>query len=121
MLHAARLDVVEGVRRATPDSLEAFLTGTGLRPTVVSRQAALEEDFFLGLRLNAGVDLQRLEEEFGKEAVCVHAPAIADLCETNLLQQQGRQLSLTPQGRLLSNEVFQRFITLPVEDCAIQS
>jgi len=33
--------------------------------TPVSAQAAIEESFFLGLRLNRGVDLDRLREEVG--------------------------------------------------------
>ncbi len=113
MLLSARRDAA-AVRFATPDSLEPFLAGQEVQPTMISSQAALEESFFLGLRLNAGVDLQHLENEFGQDVVRAHATAVIELCETGLLHQQGERLRLTSRGRLLSNEVFQRFIGLPV-------
>jgi oxygen-independent coproporphyrinogen-3 oxidase len=103
-----------GVRFATPDSLQAYLAGTPARPTLTSPQCALEESFFLGLRLNEGVDLHVLEERFGTDALAIHTPAIQDLKDQQLLEQQGSRLRLTPRGRLISNEVFERFIALPV-------
>jgi coproporphyrinogen III oxidase-like Fe-S oxidoreductase len=35
---------------------------------------------------------------------------ISDLAELGLVENVDRHLRLTPQGRLFSNEVFQRFI-----------
>src|SRR5437868_3927771 len=46
------------VRFATADALEAYVAGASVQRTEVSRQAALEETFFLGLRLTRGVDLE---------------------------------------------------------------
>ena len=49
----------EAVRFATADVLEKYVAGSPLQQnSVVSRAAALEEAFFLGLRLNRGVDLR---------------------------------------------------------------
>jgi len=42
------------VRFSSPDSLEEFMAGTPLSRTPVSSRAALEETFFLGLRLTRG-------------------------------------------------------------------
>jgi oxygen-independent coproporphyrinogen-3 oxidase len=103
----------DAVRFATPDSLEGFLNGVRLPAAVVSREAAQEESFFLGLRLNQGVDLQAFEWKFGPAALSAYAGVIAELCETGLLQQQGKRIFLTSRGRLLSNEVFERFIAVP--------
>jgi oxygen-independent coproporphyrinogen-3 oxidase len=75
----------------------------------VSREQALEESFFLGLRLNRGVDMARVREEFGEAAGKFDA-TIADLVADGLLQRTNDNLRLTPRGRLLSNEVFGRFI-----------
>jgi oxygen-independent coproporphyrinogen-3 oxidase len=72
--------------------------------------AALEETFFLGLRLNRGVNLRDVAAEFGHEAVAALRPTIAQLISSELLQQVGDRISLTARGRLLSNEVFQQFI-----------
>ncbi len=40
------------VRFSTPDSLEKYVAGATLQPNFIDRHAALEETFFLGLRLN---------------------------------------------------------------------
>src|SRR6202163_1165979 len=45
------------VRFASPVSLEQYIAEAPLQRTEVSRQAALEESFFLGLRLTRGLDL----------------------------------------------------------------
>jgi oxygen-independent coproporphyrinogen III oxidase len=101
---------IEGVRFATPDSLEQYVNGEGVRRTVVSRQSALEESLFLGLRLTEGIRLAELSTKFGEEAIEAARTAIADFIEGGLIEQQGEFVSLTSRGRLLSSEVFERFI-----------
>ena len=100
----------ESVRLATAESLDQYVAGTEWKRTPVSRQEALEEAFFLGLRLNRGVDLKQLEHEFGSSAVRFWWPAIDDLVESCLLEWNGEKIRLTARGRLLSNEVFEKFI-----------
>ena len=56
---------VEALRFATPDSLERYLGGVPGERTLVSLRAAREEYFFLGLRLNRGVDLRTVEQQYG--------------------------------------------------------
>jgi oxygen-independent coproporphyrinogen-3 oxidase len=109
MLFSATSDL-EAVRFASPDSLEQYISGTGLQRTAVSRRAALEESFFLGLRLNRGVNLRELVAEFGEALVKNIRPAIAESIEDKLMEWRGDCLCLTTRGRLLSNEVFERFI-----------
>jgi oxygen-independent coproporphyrinogen-3 oxidase len=126
---------VEAVRFATSDSLEGYslkqLPVAGCRlsvnhgisaeratrilqlqasRTLVDKQAAIEESFFLGLRLNNGVSLDELRGNFGDAAIDVYSPVIAELAEVDLLQQGGDRVRLTSRGRLLSNEVFERFL-----------
>ena len=98
------------VRFATPDALEPYTAGTELPAQPVSPQQALEEAFFLGLRMNRGVDLQALAQEFGQEAVANYVPTLQTCISDELLQQSESTISLTPRGRLLSNEVFARFL-----------
>jgi len=78
--------------------------------TLIDVQAALEESFFLGLRLVRGVSLSAIAERFGPEAVGEFEADIAELMEVGLLERTGEVLCLTSRGRLLSNEVFARFI-----------
>jgi oxygen-independent coproporphyrinogen-3 oxidase len=98
------------VRFAAADDLNAFLAGTPPSRTEVTAAAALEEAFFLGLRLTQGVDLRQIAEEFGEDALAGVRPVIAELVEDGLLQRAEQTVRLTERGRLLSNEVFQRFL-----------
>jgi len=100
----------DAVRFASPDSLERYSKGAKLQPTAVSRQEALEESFFLGLRLTRGVSLRLLVAEFGDEAVENALRVIAEFVHDGLMEQQGDIVCLTARGRLLSNEVFEKFI-----------
>jgi len=149
---ATALDPIEAnrpqaIRFATPDSLDAYMNRAPYTITPVSAQAAIEESFFLGLRLNRGIDLESLRKQFGAEfgpaslshnsmnchpdpelvegegsAVCQQSAqnrdsggfwesAIQQSVREDLLEQEGTTLRLTARGRLLSNEVFARFLT----------
>ncbi len=104
----------QAVRFATPASLDAYMNRAPHKVTPVSTQAAIEESFFLGLRLNRGIDLDRLRKEFSQdfnpETVALWESAIQQSVHQGLLEQQGATLRLTGRGRLLSNEVFARFL-----------
>lgn len=112
MLFARAGNGSTAVRFATTDSLESYVARTTLQPTAISQQTALEETFFLGLRLNRGLDLNRITGGFGEEPVAALSATIAELVDSGLLERQGNSIRLTPRGRLLSNEVFERFITV---------
>jgi oxygen-independent coproporphyrinogen III oxidase len=100
----------DAVRFSTPDSLENYVSGSALERTLVSPGAALEESFFLGLRLNQGVNVKRKAAIFGEEALQRANAAIEDLICEELLQRDGDSVYLTARGRLFSNEVFERFL-----------
>jgi len=104
-------DATDAVRFDTADVLEKYVSGSSPQRTLVSTDAALEETFFLGLRLNRGVDLARIAEEFGQPALVPLQPIIADLEKQELLERSENSIRLTKRGRLLSNEVFQHFLS----------
>src|SRR5271165_6939865 len=114
---------IEAVRFATPDSLEHYsLPMSDAQPaaaritqllssrTLVDSRAALEESFFLGLRLNRGVSLAEIADRFGPARAQGVEPAIAELIEAGLLENVSDRVCLTSRGRLLSNEVFAQFL-----------
>jgi oxygen-independent coproporphyrinogen-3 oxidase len=117
-------DQCRAMRFATPDSLDAYMNRSPQTFTLVSAEAAVEESFFLGLRLNGGIDLQELRAqivEFSAEAdgaalasttdpLAPWRSAIGECVEDGLLEQEETNLRLTARGRLLSNEVFGRFL-----------
>ncbi|HEX3106876.1 MAG TPA: radical SAM family heme chaperone HemW [Terriglobales bacterium] len=110
MLHSA--DHGSAVRFSNPDSLEKYLSGAIKARTPVSSEEALQEAFFLGLRLNKGVDIRRLSQEFGRNQVNAYNDIISELTDGGLLETDAARIRLTPRGRMLSNEVFERFISV---------
>ena len=73
---------------------------SGLPPAVERTSARSGEEFFLGLRLNEGVEADW----------SAFAPAIEQFVENGLLERRGNRLRLTPRGIMLSNEVFAEFV-----------
>jgi oxygen-independent coproporphyrinogen-3 oxidase len=138
---------VQAVRFSTPDSLDAYMNRNPHTVTPVSDQAAIEEAFFLGLRLNRGIDLAEVgfweghdfrarpersrmgapefganhswHQQFSQAAIAGWASAIEESLRDRLLEQQGTILRLTARGRLLSNEVFARFLIEPDEEIKV--
>ena len=108
---------IDGIRLASTDDYDRYLLAPDWNGSGISLEQALEESFFLGLRLNRGVDLARLREEFGEAAGKFDA-RVARHVALGMLDNSGDRLRLTPRGRLLSNEVFGSFIG--VERSAIQ-
>jgi len=104
---------LDAVRFAWPDSLEDFLAGKPLVRTLITSAEALEEVFFLGLRLNRGVDLDAIRSRFLLAPEIAFGGVIRELADAGLVELDGRTLRLTARGRLLSNEVFERFLGSP--------
>jgi oxygen-independent coproporphyrinogen III oxidase len=95
------------VRFSTTDDFEGFYTSATHEVKAVTTEQAMEEQFFLGLRLNRGICLS----EFGADITSSQHQAIADLTADGLLEKEGENLRLTLRGRLLSNDVFARFLS----------
>jgi len=110
MLRAVSGDLT-AVRFATSDSLDRYVAGAPLQRTAVTRAMALEECFFLGLRLASGVDLRDIRAAYSHGVVEAFRGALTEFVENGLLEQNGEIVRLTSRGRLLSNEVFQRFLS----------
>jgi oxygen-independent coproporphyrinogen-3 oxidase len=104
------------LRAATTGDLAAYLAGLAPAETAwLPLQHQHEEAWFLGLRLNAGVDISALEREFGAATTATALEAVARLVEAGLLTSDGKTVRLTAQGQLLSNNVFQEFLGLESE------
>jgi oxygen-independent coproporphyrinogen III oxidase len=101
---------IDCVRFSSVDVYDRFLVAPEITMTQVSTAQALEESFFLGLRLNRGINLGALRARFGG-CLNPHLPKIDELICDGLLVRNGDNLQLTPRGRLLSNEVFERFVS----------
>jgi oxygen-independent coproporphyrinogen-3 oxidase len=101
------------LRSTTTDDLKTYLDGVNQPETAwLSPASQHEEAWFLGLRLNEGVDVSGIEREFGTAAAAAALRVIPRLERNGLVMQANGRVVLTAQGRLLSNEVFQEFLGL---------
>ncbi|MGA8312680.1 MAG: radical SAM family heme chaperone HemW [Terriglobales bacterium] len=103
----------EAVRFSSPNALEEYVADAAPSRVSINSQTALEEAFFLGLRLTRGINLECVATEFGESPVRNHSDTISECVELGLLERDGERIRLTARGRLLSNEVFERFIVAP--------
>jgi oxygen-independent coproporphyrinogen III oxidase len=115
-LYATVLDEAEPgqvLRWTTTSELGDFLSGPEPVETAwLSPARQHEEAWFLGLRLNRGVDVGSLEREFGLALVAGAMRVVGRLVEDGLLESDGGTVRLTDRGRMLSNDVFQEFLGL---------
>ena len=104
------------VRATTGDDLKTHLEGSaGVPCQWVDVARRHEEAWFLGLRRNAGIDPTEIAAEFGCELVNRALDSANNLILEGLLETADSRIRLTARGRLLSNEVFQRFLDLAPE------
>jgi oxygen-independent coproporphyrinogen-3 oxidase len=109
------------LRSTMTDDLAEYLAGREpVETTWLSVEQQHEETWFLGLRLNAGVEVTALQREFGSAIAAPALDVVSRLVEAGLLDSDGETVRLTPRGRLLSNDVFQEFIGLASKEVGIR-
>ena len=105
----------EAVRLATTDAMDNFLAGASeTETTIVHREQAFEEEWFLGLRMLRGVALDEIAGKYGNRALESVKPILNEAIADGLLERVDSHVRLTQRGRLLSNEVFERFLGEPI-------
>ncbi len=104
------------LRWSNLDSLEAYLAAIarGELPRAetiwLDAESQLEEACFLGLRRNEGLDLNRLEREFGEAALAPQKAELRAMAAEGWLEENGDLVRLTQRGRMVGNEVFARML-----------
>ncbi len=76
----------------------------------ISRELEMAETMFLGLRLTTGIKLERFHARFGVQAQERWERELGEPKEIGLVEEADGCLKLTRRGRLLSNQVFWRFL-----------
>lgn len=81
----------------------------------ITPELKLTDTVILALRLNEGLELARIEREFGLSLEQLFPGVVENLVRLGLLEEfrdeaHESRLRLTVRGRLLSNEVFIRFL-----------
>ena len=123
--HSMLLTEEAAVRFANTSDLDVYLNQTttdtfGLhqlanRPNaneadVIGHTEAFEESLFLGLRLNEGVSIDNLRQQFGEPMLRDAMESLQEVHDAGLLEIDAGRIRLTARGRMVSNEVFSRVL-----------
>ena len=99
------------LRWAATSDLQEYLNGVGEQEAqLLNLDRQHEEAWFLGLRLNEGVEIAALEQEFGAARVNRVMEPARRLAEEGLVVIDNGRARLTAEGRLFSNDVFAEFL-----------
>jgi oxygen-independent coproporphyrinogen-3 oxidase len=109
------------LRFCTASVLAEYLSGDQVAGQVqdmreLRASEELEEAWFLGLRLRAGVAWQDLAAEFGSDRLESFRPVVRELCGLELMTEEDGAVRLTRRGLLFSNEVFARFLEVEKQE-----
>ncbi|WP_316571967.1 radical SAM family heme chaperone HemW [Neobacillus sp. YIM B06451] len=104
------------VRRSNIGPLNRYMTSLDegrlpvLEENEVTKEEAMEEEMFLGLRMSDGVKKAHFEKKFSVPLESVFQSQIETLSKNGLIDAEGESVFLTRKGKLLGNEVFQSFL-----------
>lgn len=108
---------LEGHRLANTKSLDEYLAdfsgNSSPAPEMdekISPELELAETVILGLRLCEGIDMDKMQRRFSLDVLAHYRRQLEAMVAAGLLEQTDRHIKLTRRGRLLSNEVFWRFL-----------
>ena len=111
----------DALRWTTTDNLKAYLAGPQPAETAwLSLERQHEEAWFLGLRLNGGVDAKALKREFGEAAVRRAMDVAQLLAGDGLIEIDSETVRLSARGRMVSNDVFQEFLGIEEDEAGAE-
>jgi oxygen-independent coproporphyrinogen-3 oxidase len=109
------------LRFCSTDVLAEYLRGGQVQDVrELGVKEEMEEAWFLGLRLRAGVAWQDLAAEFGGDRLEKFLPVVGELCRLELLTKEEGVVRLTRRGLLFSNDVFARFLEVEEQELQMQ-
>ena len=102
-----------GVQLGNAEALAEALGNKGPVSEVeaISEPVEMGETMMMGLRLLEGVSGEGFRTRFGRSMESVFGPDLEEMEGLGLLEREGERWRLTGRGRLLGNEVFQRFVS----------
>ena len=115
---AAAHSCMNGHRFANNKSLDKYIAGysRGTSPLLpemneeINPELELAETAILGLRLGDGINVDYLQNRFNVDVLAHYHRQVEEMAGAGLLEHADRNIRLTRRGRLLSNEVFWRFL-----------
>jgi oxygen-independent coproporphyrinogen-3 oxidase len=108
---------IDGHRLANSKSLDKYMADfsgkTSPMPELdeeIGPELELAETVILGLRLGEGINADDIQSRFGIDILAHYRRQVEEMADAGLLEQADGHIRLTRRGRLLSNEVFWRFL-----------
>jgi oxygen-independent coproporphyrinogen-3 oxidase len=104
------------IRTANSSNLEEYFRlikekgNAVIEEEMLTKEKAMGEAVFLGLRMLEGIDLEVFKERFGVGIETAFSDAVSELTQKGLLEMTQAHLRLTKQGLLLLNDVSVRFV-----------
>jgi oxygen-independent coproporphyrinogen-3 oxidase len=115
-LGAAAHGMTGRVRYAHYEDMSSYISAITARVLPFSTISHMTPDdrfkdaLIMGLRLVEGIDLEQLSNRYRTDAHSFVTNTIGDLFEHGLCSIDDNRLQLTRRGRLLSNEIFARWV-----------
>ena len=78
--------------------------------TELAAQDLYAETMFMGLRLNAGVSFAHFRDRCGADIDIIYGDVLNELAAAGLIERDEQGVRLTARGRMLGNQVFERFV-----------
>ncbi|MCS4485568.1 radical SAM family heme chaperone HemW [Staphylococcus americanisciuri] len=109
---------VNGIRYTNINPVNHYIehVSHGKRPILtedsLSLQEQIEEEMFLGLRMNEGVNKKRFKQKFGCAVDTYYRSELQQLEMKKLIMNTPTHIALTAEGRVIGNYVFEQFIKL---------
>ncbi len=103
---------LDGVRFNNTYDMELYVQNVGSAADItenhitLTKKDAIDETFFLGLRMNDGVCIKKFEAEFGVDFLKTYGAVVARLEGEKLVAIKNGRLTLTRRGQDVSNAVF---------------
>ncbi len=102
----------DGIRYANKSSLEDYISDcyTKKESKILSNQERLEEAIFLGFRIVKGIDVSKINSDFGIDFKEKYKSILDKYLKLNLICATQNGYALTTQGILVSNVILADFL-----------
>lgn len=107
---------VEGYRNSNTGPIKKYIRmvteekSAVVQSNQLTEQEKIEEELFLGLRLQKGVSKRHFQDKFNLTLSSIYGNVINNLVEEGLLEEDNEGIRLTKRGLFLGNNVFQEFL-----------
>lgn len=113
---AGAVSYLAGVRARRTEDPSDYIgrIESGHSPLIESEKLGLEESFresvIMGLRLSGGVEIKRLEAQYGMDPLAYYGNTLKTLLAENLVECTETHLKISAKGRLLSNAIMAELV-----------